>query len=387
MRKARDRGNMRRKGPPEERCRRLALHIRIRRNNELFDVASFAAIHELFELELFRTHAVNRREDAVENVINAFVTGFFERDHVERFFHDEDHAVITALRRTNWALRINRNHLARRAVAHALLEFFERTAQLLRLCLACAQEEERQPLRGFMADAGELAELLDQCADLWGKQRKHKIRVGVYMKFYLSSFGLGNRANELMGLMPKNKKICYIPNACDYTHVNIEKRNATNKNDMDALSGLGLHTEILDLKNYFGETKKLRKKMSELGGVFVRGGNTFILRQAMKLSGFDVIFHELLSKNDFLYAGYSAGICVLAKSLKSLQTVDDPTDMPYPELKETIWDGLGFLEYMILPHYNSDHPESADINKEIEFCITNKILFKALRDGEVIVIE
>ncbi len=207
------------------------------------------------------------------------------------------------------------------------------------------------------------------------------------MKFYLSSYKLGNKTNDLIRLMPDNKKIGYIPNAGDYSNCDINRRDEINKNDMEDLKSLGFDVQFLDLKNYFGKTNELRSKINNLGAVFIRGGNTFILRQAMKLSGFDIIFDEFLKREDFLYSGYSAGICILAKSLESLQTVDDPTDQPYTEIQETIWNGLGFLDYMILPHYDSDHPESNDINKEIEYCIKNKILFKALRDGEVIIIE
>lgn len=107
----------------------------------------------------------------------------------------------------------------------------------------------------------------------------------------------------------------------------------------------------------------------------------------MHLSGFDVLLKELLQKEDFVYAGYSAGICVLAPDLKALQIVDDPSDKPYQELQEILWEGLGILDYMILPHYQSDHPESADIDKEVAFCEKNKIPFKTLRDGEVMIME
>jgi dipeptidase E len=207
------------------------------------------------------------------------------------------------------------------------------------------------------------------------------------MNFYLSSFKLGDKSAELVRLMGKNKKIAYIPNACDYTKVDWDRRNTWEKQDMQSLKDLGLSVEYFDLKKYFGRTEQLREKLSEFGGVFLRGGNTFILRQAMKLSGFDIIFKELLKKDDFVYSGYSAGICVLAPGFKAIQQVDDPTDHPYPEQKETIWEGLGFLDYIILPHYKSDHPESADIYKEVEFAKKNMIPFKTLKDGEVIIIE
>ncbi|BDH61848.1 hypothetical protein MTP04_19780 [Lysinibacillus sp. PLM2] len=45
------------------------------------------------------------------------------------------------------------------------------------------------------------------------------------------------------------------------------------------------------------------------------------------------------------------------------------------------------MEYTIVPHYQSDHPESEDINNSIEYMINNKIPFIALKDGEVIIIE
>jgi dipeptidase E len=207
------------------------------------------------------------------------------------------------------------------------------------------------------------------------------------MKFYLSSFKLGDKSNKLVRLMSDNKKSAYIPNACDYTNVDWNKKNKWEAMDIKSLEDLGLKVEYLDLKDYFGKIDELRNKLNEFGGVFIRGGNTFILRQAMNLSGFDVIFKELLKRDNFVYSGYSAGICVLSTNFGDLKIVDDPTDKPYKELQETIWEGLGYFDYIILPHYKSDHPESADIDKEVEYCKENNIPFKTLRDGEVIIIE
>lgn len=207
------------------------------------------------------------------------------------------------------------------------------------------------------------------------------------MKFYLSSYKLGNKTNDLVRLMSHNKKIAYIPNACDFSNADIERRKKGIEMDMESLSEIGFVPELLDLKEYFYRTNDLREKIKEFGGVFVRGGNTFILRQAMKLSGFDIIFNELITDENFVYSGYSAGACVLAPDLKALQNVDNPYDFPYLEYKETIWEGLGYLDYIILPHYKSNHPESEDIDKEVEFCKKNNIPFKTLSDGEVIIIE
>lgn len=203
------------------------------------------------------------------------------------------------------------------------------------------------------------------------------------MKFYLSSYKIGKETEKLKQLT-QGKKIGFIPNSIDY--VEPKARQESNEKSMKDLSDLGISVEMLDLQDYFGKREELNNKIDSLGGVWIRGGNTFVLRQAMKFSGFDNIIKSI-NRDDFLYGGYSAGICILAPSLKALQIVDKPDIMPYKESKETIWEGLGILDYIILPHYKSDHPESADIDKEVEFCEKNKIPFKTLRDGEVIIIE
>ncbi len=204
------------------------------------------------------------------------------------------------------------------------------------------------------------------------------------MKFYLSSYGLGDKTEELKNLVP-NGKIGYIPNARDFTGADPERKERRNENDMQSLRELGFQVEMVDLRNYFGKQTELKKKLEELGAIFISGGNTFVLRQAMKLSGLDELLKELLN-TDFLYAGYSAAGCVLAPNLTGMDLVD-PLDTPYDEQKEIIWEGLGFVDFRFMPHWDSNHPESADIDKEIAYCKENNITYKAIRDGEVIIIE
>lgn len=202
------------------------------------------------------------------------------------------------------------------------------------------------------------------------------------MTFYLSSFRVGNQAARLKTLT-SGKTIGFIPNALD--HVDAEARAVSNAKAMQEVLDLGIDMELVDLQSYFDNMAELEVRMATLGGVWVRGGNAFVLRQAMRLSGFDTLITQLV-KADFLYGGYSAGVCVLAPRLDGLQHVDDPTMMPYPHSR-VIWDGLGILDYLILPHYKSDHPESADIDIEVEYCKREGIPFRTLKDGEVIIIE
>ncbi|MEO6304209.1 MAG: Type 1 glutamine amidotransferase-like domain-containing protein [Bacteroidia bacterium] len=207
------------------------------------------------------------------------------------------------------------------------------------------------------------------------------------MKLYLSSYNFGNDIAKLKAMMPANNKLGLIDNAKDTVGFDPELRSKIYTEQLEQLNNLGFSAEYLDLKNYFGKESDLRKKLESLSAVWVTGGNTFVLRQAMKLSGFDTIIQELNKRNDFLYGGYSAGICVLCNSLKALVIVDEPNEFPYSQISESIWEGLGFFEEIILPHYDSDHHESADIDKTIIYCKENKIAYRTLRDGEVIIID
>jgi dipeptidase E len=204
------------------------------------------------------------------------------------------------------------------------------------------------------------------------------------MKFYLSSYKIGNQAEKLKKLVPQNS-IGYIANALDHT-TDFERLRQHNERDIQALKDLGLEVEQIDLREYFSKSDNLKNKLDKLGAIFVSGGNVFVLRQAMKLSGLDDLLIQMKENKDFLFSGYSAAGCVLSPTLKPYATVDSPNELPYSEQKEIIWEGLGLVDFAFMPHWDSDHPESDDIDKEIEYCKKNNILYKAVRDGEVIIL-
>lgn len=78
---------------------------------------------------------------------------------------------------------------------------------------------------------------------------------------------------------------------------------------------------------------------------------------------------------------------MLTPSLHGTELVDDPHTTPTGYGQEVIWDCLDIFPYAIAPHYKSDHPESADIDKSVTYFIDHHIPFIALRDGEAIVME
>ncbi len=205
------------------------------------------------------------------------------------------------------------------------------------------------------------------------------------MRLYLSSFGIGNRPNELLALLRGKKRVAVVLNAKDASSP--ESRTISLNEEMEKMAGLGLEPVELDLRMYFGEPDRLRQTLAAVDLVWVRGGNTFVLRRALRQSGADNLLFDLLRNDEIVYGGFSAGVAVLAPSLKGLEIVDDPAVIPVGYEAEPLWEGLGLLPYAVAPHYRSDHPESDAIERLVEYFVEHRILFKTLRDGEAIVVD
>jgi dipeptidase E len=207
------------------------------------------------------------------------------------------------------------------------------------------------------------------------------------MKMYLSSYRLGDHPEQLINLIGPNKKVAVIANAVDFGD-DLERRKLGVQREIDDLKGVGLQPEELDLRDYFGKPKDLEKKLSEYGTLWVRGGNTFILRRAYRESGMDEWLMKQKDNRELVYAGYSAGVCILSPTLKGLELVDDPNIVPEGYPKEIFWEGLGLIRFAFAPHFESPgHPETEAVGREVEHYKKAGIEFRALHDGEAIVIN
>ena len=203
------------------------------------------------------------------------------------------------------------------------------------------------------------------------------------MKLYLSSYKVGNKAEELKKwIVEHNNKICLIPNSRDIYPEGERKTEGIQK-DVKELEDLGFEVTVISLKDYFNNKEELYERLEKFSAFYVIGGNTFALRQAMFLSGFDKFLKSIENNPNYLYAGYSAGICVLAKDMHGLDVCDDPNINPYGI--ETIWEGLGYFDYIFLPHYKSNHKETKLVDECVEYCNKHNIRYKTLHDGDVII--
>lgn len=167
------------------------------------------------------------------------------------------------------------------------------------------------------------------------------------------------------------------------------ERSAKVQEHSDQLREQGFDPVEIDLRKYFGKEKELRKKIEELSGLFVLGGNTFILRRAMASSGLDKILKVLLPEEKLVYGGSSAGSCVMAPSLKGMEEGDKPQPDAVPDvypLKQTVWDGLGLVPFAVVPHYKSDW-FGKEAERWVDYLKAHKRQYYALKDGQVVVVD
>lgn len=206
------------------------------------------------------------------------------------------------------------------------------------------------------------------------------------MRLYLSSFRNGNRPDALLDLLRGGKRTALIYNACDFLPP--AERAESLAQEVDRLRSIGLEPAETDLRNYFGGARGLQETLAAFDLIWVRGGNGFILRRALRQSGAEQVITSLVRQDAVAYGGYSAGVCVMSPSLRGIELVDDPSHVPDGYEPAVIWEGLNLLPYAFAPHYKSpDHPESAAIDKVVAYFIDNHVPFIALRDGEALVVD
>lgn len=168
-----------------------------------------------------------------------------------------------------------------------------------------------------------------------------------------------------------------IMNALD-GELDQERRIADTVRQIEQLAAIGLAAQDVDLRSGFDA--KGRPDF-----LWVRGGNVFVLRMAMARSGIDRWVTDRLQRDDVVYAGFSAGPCVLAPSLRGLE-VCDPVEDARRVYGEVRFDGLGILDRPVVPHVNSPgHPETALLGQVAHAYDAAGQSYWALRDGQALV--
>ncbi|NNH70306.1 type 1 glutamine amidotransferase-like domain-containing protein [Nocardia uniformis] len=204
------------------------------------------------------------------------------------------------------------------------------------------------------------------------------------MRLFLSAYRFGAHYDRLLGLVGAPGRVAVIANACDAWP---SAWASAVTSDLVPLRRLGFEPEVVDLRDYIGQAAELERVLVGFPLVWVRGGNTFVLRAQFARSGADLIFARLLAADAFVYAGYSAGACVMTPDLYGLESMDDPAEVRSACGTEALWDGLGLVDHRIVPHLDSPtDPEGLSRKLAREYRLAG-VPHWALTDDDAVIVD
>ncbi|WP_337188925.1 Type 1 glutamine amidotransferase-like domain-containing protein [Phenylobacterium sp.] len=206
------------------------------------------------------------------------------------------------------------------------------------------------------------------------------------MRLYLASWRTGDSFAELVRMAGPGGRAGVISNAVDF--IPPDEREAYRRKVHDPIAELrahGLDAYDLDLRAYFRRPQALLAELERTNLVWATGGNAFLLRRAMRQSGFDALAPGLVWAGRLAYGGWSAGACVAGPTLRGLDLMDDPAVLAEGYAPEPVWEGLGLIDGAIVPHWRSDHPESEAAEAAAAWMTANRIPHRTLRDGDVLI--
>lgn len=213
------------------------------------------------------------------------------------------------------------------------------------------------------------------------------------MRLFLSSYRFGANPDRFHALVDEGCRVAVIAAAADAWPT--AARASAVVSDIAPLRRFGYQAEEVDLRRFVGRPDALAERLAPFRAVWIRGGNTFVLRAQMARSGADEVIRDRVRGDSLVYAGYSAGACVATPTLLGLDSSDDPAEVRPTCRVEPLWDGLGFVDFAIVPHYPKRNAgeagvslaDLAEANRTITTLRSAGIAYRTLTDDEAIVVD
>jgi len=209
------------------------------------------------------------------------------------------------------------------------------------------------------------------------------------MRLYLTSYQMGDESERLLAMAGRGARVAVISNALDFIPADARRAFAERGGfQADAwFRSHGLDAFDLDLRELFGRPDTAEKALEHTDLAWAVGGNAFLLLRAMRQSGLEPVLKRRLNDDSLMYGGWSAGACVAGTTLRGLDLMDDPEVISDGYRPEPEWDGLGLVQFAIVPHFDSDHTEAQAASLTVAQFDAAGVPFKALRDGESIIVD
>jgi dipeptidase E len=148
--------------------------------------------------------------------------------------------------------------------------------------------------------------------------------------------------------------------------------------DRAQLAALGCGVSVLDLA--IVEQDEIEAALQRLDGVFLTGGNAFLLLWHARRSGFADLVVPRVEAGELLYVGTSAGAVVAGPDVAPAANLDNRREVP--ELESST--ALGLVPFTVLPH--DDDPETRALHDAI-VAAHPSVPFVRLADGEAVLVR
>lgn len=111
---------------------------------------------------------------------------------------------------------------------------------------------------------------------------------------------MGDHPEHLTALIGEDsRRAVVIANALDDAPADVHRAGV--ERELAALADLGIDAIELDLRDFFGQEQRVRRDLGEVSLAWLRGGNVFMLRYALRCSGADTVFGHLLAADALVY--------------------------------------------------------------------------------------
>ncbi|HZS31062.1 MAG TPA: Type 1 glutamine amidotransferase-like domain-containing protein [Gaiellaceae bacterium] len=160
-----------------------------------------------------------------------------------------------------------------------------------------------------------------------------------------SSQGLG-ALPQAAGRDPAGLRLAFVPTAAGPA----PEAKFWVQEDRRRLEALGCEVSTLDLAT--AGPGDVEPALSAADGVFLTGGNAYLLLWHARRSGFAELVVPLVESGELLYAGTSAGAILAGPDVFPAASMDNRAAVP--QLEST--HGLGLVDFSVLPH--DQEPES-----------------------------
>ncbi|MGB3370480.1 MAG: Type 1 glutamine amidotransferase-like domain-containing protein [Rhodococcus sp. (in: high G+C Gram-positive bacteria)] len=205
------------------------------------------------------------------------------------------------------------------------------------------------------------------------------------MKLFLASYRFGAHADEFISLTSGPGRVAVIANAADSWPEAARLSAVTS--ELRGLRELGYDPMELDLRDFAGRKDELEAELDSVETVWLRGGNTFVLRSRLHQSGADEALASRVRDGSLVFAGYSAGACVASASLRGIEAADDPAEATPTTGESPLWTGLGLVDVSFVPHFRSILDENDVGEAMVERYRRDGVEHLTLTDDQVYVVD